>query len=164
MEWYCLAVHKNTCERTVEYAGVKKTNHWKSSIHRLLSSYSSSFMKIFCFLDTSSNHTPGSRSYSNLVATWTDCLHPPACTQGCSKASIQGRRLANTSFQLMYISHTRVFSIQEWSWWCTIYREIFAVKNFLWLSVTAKISRTKFFLQRNSLPDPRDSLSSSIPS
>ena len=33
----------------------------------------------------------------------------------------------------------------------TVYREIFAVKKFSRLSVTAKISRTKFFLQRNTV-------------
>jgi len=33
----------------------------------------------------------------------------------------------------------------------TVYWEIFAVKKFSRLSVTAKISRTKFFLQRNTV-------------
>jgi len=33
----------------------------------------------------------------------------------------------------------------------TVYREIFAVKKFSRLSVTAKISRTKFFLQRSTV-------------
>jgi len=50
---------------------------------------------------------------------------------------------------------------------CTVYREIFAVKNFSRLSVTAKISRTIFFFttkRGNSLPDLRGLLSSSIPS
>jgi len=48
----------------------------------------------------------------------------------------------------------------------TVYPEIFAVKKFSQLSVTSKISRTNFFLQQNtvSLPDPRGSLSSSMPS
>jgi len=32
----------------------------------------------------------------------------------------------------------------------TVYREIFAVKIFSWLSVTAKITHTKFFQQRNT--------------
>ena len=36
---------------------------------------------------------------------------------------------------------------------CTVHREIFAVKNFSRLSVTAKISRTKFFLQRNTVTE-----------
>ena len=35
--------------------------------------------------------------------------------------------------------------------WHTVYREIFAVNKILRLSVTAKISRTKFFLQRNTV-------------
>ena len=35
----------------------------------------------------------------------------------------------------------------------TVYREIFAVKKFSRLSVTAKISRTKFFLQRNTVTE-----------
>ena len=48
----------------------------------------------------------------------------------------------------------------------TVYREIFAVKKFSRLSVTAKISRTNFFSTtkyRNRVPDPRGSFSSSIP-
>jgi len=38
-----------------------------------------------------------------------------------------------------------------WKWCHTIYWEIFAVKKFSRLSVTTKISRTKFFLQRNTV-------------
>jgi len=46
----------------------------------------------------------------------------------------------------------------------TVYREIFAVKKFSRLSVNAKISHMNFFptKHRNSLPDPRGLLSSSI--
>ena len=48
----------------------------------------------------------------------------------------------------------------------TVYREIFTVKIFSQLSVTTKITRTIFSTTkyRNSLPNPRGSLSSSITS
>ena len=32
IEWYCLAVHSNIHEHTLECVGVKKTNCWKSLI------------------------------------------------------------------------------------------------------------------------------------
>ena len=38
---------------------------------------------------TSGNCTPGSRSYSDLLDTWVDCLHLPACIQ----VMFEGNRL-----------------------------------------------------------------------
>ena len=53
-----------------------------------------------------------------------------------------------------FCPHTRSFpsGLKEWTK-TTVYREIFAVKKFSRLSVTAKISCTNFFLQRNTVTE-----------
>jgi len=39
-EWYCLAVHKNTHERTFEYTGVEKlADRWKVGYCQISSSF-----------------------------------------------------------------------------------------------------------------------------
>ena len=79
IEGYCLAVHKNTCKRTLQYAEVEKQI---AEVEKQIAEKFNfviiflSFFLTFFFL-SSGNHTPGSRSYSDRLDTLADsvCTH-----------------------------------------------------------------------------------------